>query len=77
MAKLIQICASQNDWFGLDVDGGVYQYNFKVSTWTKLAHDRARKRMQTMGARPSSMTSSRGEVRDVHGEAPPDLRIDE
>jgi hypothetical protein len=36
MAKLIQICASQNDLFGLDGDGNVYQYNFKASTWTKL-----------------------------------------
>lgn len=36
MAKLIQICASQNDLFGLDDDGMVYQYNFNASTWTEL-----------------------------------------
>jgi hypothetical protein len=36
MAKLIQICASQNDLFGLDGDGMVYQYNFNSNTWTKL-----------------------------------------
>jgi hypothetical protein len=36
MAKLIQICASQNDLFGLDGDGVVYQYNFSSNAWTKL-----------------------------------------
>ena len=38
MAKLIQICASQNDLFALDGEGVVYQYNFKTSRWTKLDH---------------------------------------
>ena len=36
MAKLIQICASQNDLFALDDQGDAYQYNFKVKTWVKL-----------------------------------------
>lgn len=36
MAPLIQICASQNDLFGLDGDGIVYQYNFNSNTWVKL-----------------------------------------
>ena len=36
MAKLIQICASQNDLFGLDSDGMVHQYNFNTNSWTKL-----------------------------------------
>ena len=40
MAKVIQICASQNDLFALDGDGVVYQYNFKASAWTKLGHGR-------------------------------------
>jgi hypothetical protein len=40
MAKLIQICASQNDLFGLDGEGGVYQYNFKASAWTRLGDGR-------------------------------------
>ena len=40
MTKLIQICASENDLFGLDGDGVVYQYNFKASAWTKLGHGR-------------------------------------
>ena len=36
MAKQIQICASQNDLFGLDADGVVYHYNFNTNTWMKL-----------------------------------------
>ena len=36
MAKLIQICASENDLFGLDADGRVYHYNFKTNNWVKL-----------------------------------------
>jgi len=36
MAKLIQICASQNDLFGLDTDGVVYHYNFNTNSWRKL-----------------------------------------
>ena len=36
MAKLIQICASQNDLFGLDAEGVVYHYNFNTSTWMRL-----------------------------------------
>jgi hypothetical protein len=42
MAKLIQICASGNDLFGLDNDGVVYHYNFNTSSWTKpgcVKHD--------------------------------------
>jgi hypothetical protein len=40
MAKLIQICASQNDLFGLDGEGVVYQYNFNTNNWLKLDHGR-------------------------------------
>ena len=40
MAKLIQICASQNDLFGLDGEGVVYQYNFNTNNWLKLGHGR-------------------------------------
>ena len=36
MAKRIQICASQNDLFGLDVEGVVYHYNFNTNTWMRL-----------------------------------------
>ena len=41
MAKLIQICASQNDLFGLDGDGMVHQYNFNTNTWMKLGSGRS------------------------------------
>ena len=37
---LIQICASQNDLFGLDGDGIVYQYDFNTNNWMKLGHGR-------------------------------------
>lgn len=36
MAKLIQICASQNDLFALDEEGKVYQYKFNTKTWEML-----------------------------------------
>ena len=36
MARFVQICASQNDLFGLDQDGNVYQYNFNTKRWVKL-----------------------------------------
>jgi hypothetical protein len=39
MAKLIQICASQNDLFGLDGEGLVYQYNFSSNTWMALGRE--------------------------------------
>lgn len=38
MAKLIQICASQNDLFGLDSDGVVHHYNFNTNNWKRLGH---------------------------------------
>jgi hypothetical protein len=37
MTKFIQICASQNDLFALDQDGGIHQYDFNTKTWTPLA----------------------------------------
>lgn len=41
MEKLIQICASQNDLFGLDADGVVYQYNFHTNEWMGLGCGRS------------------------------------
>jgi hypothetical protein len=38
--KLIQICASQNDLFGLDADGAVYHYNFSSNSWMILGRGR-------------------------------------
>jgi hypothetical protein len=40
MAKLVQMCASANDLFGLDGDGVAYQYNFKTDNWMRLGHGR-------------------------------------
>ena len=39
MPRLIQICASQNDLFGLAGDGTVFQYNFNSNAWTQLGQD--------------------------------------
>jgi hypothetical protein len=41
MEKLIQICASQNDLFGLDNDGMVHQYNFNTNTWMRIGSGRS------------------------------------
>ncbi len=38
MERLVQICASSNDLFGLDETGEVYQYNFSTKAWVHLAH---------------------------------------
>jgi hypothetical protein len=40
MAKFIQICASQNDLFGLDEEGSIYQYDFNAKTWVELVPSR-------------------------------------
>jgi hypothetical protein len=48
MAKLIQICASQNDLFGLDGDGVVYQYNFNTNNWIKLDDGRRDRRESSL-----------------------------
>jgi hypothetical protein len=44
MTKLIQLCASANDLFGLDGDGVVYQYNFNTNTWMTLGRGRSDRR---------------------------------
>ncbi|HET9489824.1 MAG TPA: hypothetical protein VFR64_08735 [Methylomirabilota bacterium] len=41
MSKFIQLCASHDDLFALDVDGNVYQYNFTTKTWIKLIPSRS------------------------------------
>jgi hypothetical protein len=38
--RLIQICASQNDLFGLDADGAVHHYNFNTNNWIALGRGR-------------------------------------
>ena len=53
MAKLIQICASQNDLFGLDGDGTVYQYNFNTNNWMKLGQGRGDSGESPLAERPT------------------------
>ena len=40
-ARFVQICASQNDLFALDQDGGIHQYNFSAKTWERLEPSRS------------------------------------
>ena len=40
MTKLIQICASEDDLFGLDGEGAVYHYNFNTNSWMRLGRVR-------------------------------------
>ncbi len=51
MTKFIQICASQDDLFALDVDGDVYQYNFTAKTWIKLIPSRSHEGIPSERAR--------------------------
>jgi len=68
MVKLTQICASENDLFGLDGEGVVYQYNFKTNSWTKLGEGRteggdassADRQTRTTQVRRTAPPSSRG-----------------
>jgi hypothetical protein len=41
VAKFIQICAAQNDLFGLDSGGNVHQYSFIAKSWEKLTPSRS------------------------------------
>ena len=55
MSKLIQLCASANDLFGLDGDGVVYQYNFNTNTWMTLGRGRSDRRESSLDEdQPSS-----------------------
>jgi hypothetical protein len=60
-AKLIQICASENDLFGLDDAGRAHRYNFKTSMWVRLRRD-GNVRSGTPGADGRALTSPS----DVH-----------
>lgn len=59
MAKLTQICASENDLFGLDGEGVVYQYNFKTNNWTKLGEGRTEGGESSGADRQTRLTQSR------------------
>jgi hypothetical protein len=64
-AKFMQICASHNDLFGLDEKGDVYQYNFSMKAWVKLAPDRREDVSAT--AAPAARAPHRELVEDGHG----------
>jgi hypothetical protein len=68
MAKLIQICASENDLFGLDADGRVYHYNFKTNNWVKLG----RGQRDHGGARRGESQPPSAQPDVVHGRGRPD-----
>jgi hypothetical protein len=66
MAKLIQICASQNDLFGLDAEGVVHHYNFNTNTWMRLGRGQrdhgdspAADGQRTMSAEPVAHAGNR------------------
>jgi hypothetical protein len=61
MPKLIQICASQNDLFGLDADGNVHQYNFNTSRWMELGRGRSGQSRVPSGDEPATAPSARSE----------------
>lgn len=65
MLKLVQICASQNDLFGLDRDGIVYHYNFGTNHWRQLGQGRPDVAAGPTGDEQSA--AGPGEVPDGHG----------
>ena len=58
MSKLIQLCASANDLFGLDGDGVAYQYNFNTNTWMPLGQGRSDRRESSHAEGQASAMSS-------------------
>jgi hypothetical protein len=67
MAHLIQICASQNDLFGLDSDGMVHQYNFNTNTWMSIGRGRS-----DIDVSPRVDDTSLFVRPNSHGAVPPD-----
>jgi hypothetical protein len=67
MAQLIQICASQNDLFGLDGDGMVHQFNFNTNTWMSIGRGRS-----DTEASPRVEDTSPFVGPTSHGAVPPD-----
>jgi hypothetical protein len=59
MMKLVGICASANDLFGLDGDGVVYQYNFNTKTWMALDRGRSDRRESSLDEGPSAPAEPR------------------
>ena len=67
-AKFVQVCASQNDLFALDEEGNVYQYNFGLKTWTRLAAGRRPEETTVEGA--GGRPAQRGGVKGARPDAP-------
>jgi hypothetical protein len=67
MAKLIQICASENDLFGLDGDGVAYHYNFNTDSWVRLGHGRHDDGVSRLGESGPSAVSPEGSGRRAAG----------
>lgn len=65
MTKLIQICASQNDLFGLDGDGVVCQFNFNTNSWMKLGHARADRGERPLAEEQAASAPSKSERRST------------
>jgi hypothetical protein len=63
--KLIQICASHNDLFGLSQDGRVYQYNFSTKAWITLAR---RRQTRTSAFNDAVARHGQSDVAGDHGD---------
>jgi hypothetical protein len=66
MSKPIQICASQNDLFGLDADGVVYHYNFNTNHRMRLGD--GWRGAETEGSRPASPLATEHHWDGVQGD---------
>jgi hypothetical protein len=69
MGKLIQICASQNDLFGLDEHGNAYQYNFNTTTWMAIGRGRSAE-ADTPSREPLSSAPARSRPGPADSRAP-------
>ena len=67
MMKLVGICASANDLFGLDGDGVVYQYNFNTKTWMALDRGRSDRRELSLDEGPSDAAEPKAAKRSSAG----------
>ena len=68
MVKLVGICASANDLFGLDGDGVVYQYNFNTKTWMALDRGRSERHELSLDEGQSVSAEPRPRRRGSAGE---------
>lgn len=66
MAKLIQICASDNDLFGLDAEGAVYHYNFNTDSWMRLGRGHRDEVSRVAEGRPAAAYPEVSDGRAAH-----------